>query len=159
VLIGLSGAVLVYRDAIDEILNSQLMLIEPATQSKIIPVSYILAAARKIMPAEARVERITLPRNSTAAASVIYISETDDLDTFAFEVFVNPYTSQVKGQRLKIHGDDQFSQPLIPILMGFHWTLLFGENKAYFVGLIAIFLFLSVLMGFLDSISKRDSFV
>jgi uncharacterized iron-regulated membrane protein len=148
VLIGLSGSVLVYREAIDEGLNSQLMLVEPAAQSKMIPVNDILAAAKQIIPVDARIERITLPRNSTSAASVTYISETDDLDTFVYEVFVDPYTSQVKGQRLKIHGDDQFSQPLIPILMGFHWTLLLGANKAYFVGLIAIFFFISVLMGF-----------
>lgn len=148
VLIGLSGAVLVYRETIDENLNSQLMLVEPKNQSKILPLKDIFEAAKRIIPADARVERITLPRNSTAAASVTYISETDDLDTSVYEVFVDPYTSEVKGQRLKIHGDDQFSQPIIAILMGFHWTLLLGANKAYFIGLIAIFVFLSVLAGY-----------
>lgn len=148
VLIGLSGAVLVYRETIDENLNSQLMLVEPKNQSKILPLKDIFEAAKRIIPADARVERITLPRNSTAAASVTYISETDDLDTYVYEVFVDPYTSEVKGQRLKIHGDDQFSQPIIAILMGFHWTLLLGANKAYFIGSIAIFVFLSVLAGY-----------
>ena len=148
VLIGLSGAVLVYRETIDENLNSQLMLVEPKNQSKILPLKDIFEAAKRIIPADARVERITLPRNSTAAASVTYISETDDLDTSVYEVFVDPYTSEVKGQRLKIHGDDQFSQPIIAILMGFHWTLLLGANKAYFIGSIAIFVFLSVLAGY-----------
>ena len=148
VLIGLSGAVLVYRETIDENLNSQLLLVEPKHQSKILPLKDIFEAAKRIIPADARVERITLPRNSTAAASVTYISETDDLDTYVYEVFVDPYTSEVKGQRLKIHGDDQFSQPIIPILMGFHWTLLLGANKAYFIGSIAIFVFLSVLAGY-----------
>ena len=148
VLIGLSGAVLVYRETIDENLNSQLMLVEPKNQSKILPLKDIFEAAKRIIPADARVERITLPRNSTAAASVTYISETDDLDTSVYEVFVDPYTSELKGQRLKIHGDDQFSQPIIAILMGFHWTLLLGANKAYFIGSIAIFVFLSVLAGY-----------
>jgi uncharacterized iron-regulated membrane protein len=32
--------------------------------------------------------------------------------------------------------------------MGFNWTLLLGPNKTYFIGLMAIFVFISVLMGY-----------
>lgn len=149
VLIGLSGAVLVYREAIDERLNAGLMLVEPASEQHIRPIDEIYEAAIAAMPAEARPERVKLPRHSKAAASITYISETDDLDTFVYEMFIDPYTAQVKGQRLKIHGDDQFSQPFVAILEGFHWTLFLGANRAYLIGGVGISMFFSVLLGFI----------
>ena len=148
VLIGLSGAVLVYRDAIDEGLHPSLMRVEPSLKEDYRPVDEIFNAAKSAMPSEAKVERITLPRHSKAAASIVYVSETDDLDTDLYEIFVDPYTAQIKGRRLKIHGDDQFSQSFIDILTGFHWNLFLGANRAYVVGGIAICVIFSVLMGF-----------
>lgn len=145
VLIGLSGAVLVYRDALDERLNARLMRVEPGQTYR--SIDDIFAAAKAALPPEAKPERITLPRHAQAAAIVAYISETDDLDTFAYDLFVDPYTAKVKGQRLKIHGDDRFSQPFIALLMDFHWTLLLGANNAYLIGSVAIFIFLSILIG------------
>lgn len=79
VLKGLSGSVLVYRAFLDERLNSQLMHVEPKHQSKIRSLKDIFDAAKLIIPGDARIKRITLPRNSTAAASVTYISETDEM--------------------------------------------------------------------------------
>lgn len=148
VLIGLSGSILVYREAIDERLNPGLMLVLYAPGEQIRPVEEILDAAKSAMPQEAKVERITMPRHERAAASVTYILETDDLDTFVYELFIDPYTAHVKGQRLKIHGDDQFSQPIIQILMAFHWTLLLGANNAYIIGSMGILLIISMLVGF-----------
>ena len=148
VLIGLSGSVLVYRDAIDERLYPALMLVEPGFGKDFRPVDEILDAAKSVMPPEAKAERITLPRHSKATASITYVSETDDLDTYVYEIFVDPYTAQVKGQRLKIHGDDQFSQSFIDILAGFHWTLFLGANRAYIIGGIATGVIFSVLIGY-----------
>lgn len=148
VLIGLSGAVLVYREALDEKLNAGLMLVEPQPGQYYRPIDDIFNAAKSAMPPEAKPERIMLPRHTEAAAIVTYISETDDLDTFAYELFVDPYTAKVKGERLKIHGEDRFSQPLIALLMDFHWTLLLGANNAYLTGIIAGFVFLTILIGF-----------
>ena len=147
-LIGLSGAVLVYRDTIDESLNPGLMRVEPQKGRQYRSIDDIFDAAKAAMPPEAKPERITLPRHAQAAATVTYLSETDDLDTFAYDMFVDPYTAKVKGQRLKIHGDDRFSQPAIALLMDFHWTLLLGANNAFLIGCVAIVIFLSILIGF-----------
>ena len=149
VLIGLSGGVLVYRDAVDERLHPALMLVDSGFGQDFRPVDEIFDAAKSAMPPEAKAERITLPRHSRAAASITYVSETDDLDTYVYEIFVDPYTAQVKGRRLKIHGDDQFSQSFIDILTGFHWTLFLGANRAYVVGGIAIGIIFSVIIGFI----------
>lgn len=147
VLIGISGAVLVYRDALDERLNAGLMRVEPEPGQTYRSIDDIFSAAKAALPPEAKPERITLPRHAQAAAIVAYISETDDLDTFAYDLFIDPYTAKVNGQRLKIHGEDRFSQPLIALLMDFHWTLLLGANNAYLIGGVAIFIFLSILIG------------
>jgi uncharacterized iron-regulated membrane protein len=147
-LIGLSGAILVYRDAIDESLNAGLMRVEPEMGGQYRPIDDIFDAAKAAMPPDAKPERITLPRHAWAAATVTYLSETDDLDTFAYDMFVDPYTAKVKGQRLKIHGDDRFSQPAIALLMDFHWTLLLGANNAFLIGGVAIVVFISILIGF-----------
>ena len=146
-MIGLSGSILVYREALDEWLNPDLIHIETGPGQSYRSIDDIFNAAKGAMPPGAKPERITMSRHSMAATVVTYLSETDDLDTFVYDVFVDPYRAKVKGQRLKIHGDDRFSQPLVQILMDFHWTLLLGENKAFLIGGIAIFIFLSILIG------------
>jgi uncharacterized iron-regulated membrane protein len=88
-----------------------------------------------------------MPRHPRAAAAVVYMVETDDLESCFFELFVDPYTAKVTGQRVFQCGDDQFSQPLIQIIMAFHWTLLLGANNAYLLGAIGILVFVSVLVG------------
>ena len=81
--------------------------------------------------------------------------ETDDLDTYVYEMFVDPYTAKVKGRRLYLHGDKTLSQPLIPIIMAFHWTLLLGFNNAYIVGATGILVFISVLVGLLSLVAAQ----
>jgi uncharacterized iron-regulated membrane protein len=88
-----------------------------------------------------------MPRHGAASAAITYMVETEDLDSYFYEMFVDPYTAKVKGQRVFLHGDDQFSQPLIQILMAFHWTLLLGVNNAYLLGVVGILVFVSVLIG------------
>ncbi len=147
VLVGLSGSVLAFREDIDEWLNAPLMRVETPVQASYRPLDEILAAAAATMPPEAKAERLTLPRHSGAAAAITYIAETDDLDTYSYEMFVDPSTAKVTGPRLLLHGDSVLSQPLVPIVMAFHWTLLLGPNNAYIVGAVGAFVFLSVLAG------------
>lgn len=147
VLVGLSGGVLAYRDDIDEWLNAPLMRVEAPEQGAFQSPDAILAAAQAAMPPDAKLDRLTMPRHRGAAATVSYMTETDDLDSYFYEMFVDPYTGKIKGQRVSLHGDDTFSQPLIRILMAFHWTLLLGANNAYIVGTVGILLFASILIG------------
>jgi uncharacterized iron-regulated membrane protein len=148
VLVGLSGGVLAFREDIDESLNAAIMRVEAPAQASLKPLNEILAAAVAAMPPDAKLERLTLPRHAKAAAAVTYMVESDDLESDFYQLFVDPYTAQVKGRRLLLHGDKTFSQPFIQILMVFHWTLLFGANNAYIVGSLGILLFFSVLIGF-----------
>lgn len=148
VLIGLSGALLAYREDIDEQLNASIMRVEkPQKNSVYRPIDEIIAAAVALMPPDGKLERLTMPRGPESAAALTYIVETDDLDTYAYEIFVDPYTAKVKGQRLFLHGDDPLSQPLVASLMTLHWTLLLGVNNAYIVGALGIALFFSLMLG------------
>ena len=147
VLVGLSGGILAYREDIDERLNASIMRVEIPAQPVRRPLDQILAAAIAAMPEDAKAERLTMPRHSGAAAAITYMVETDDLDSYFYEMFVDPYTAKVKGQRLYLHGDKTLSQPLIPIVMAFHWTLLLGVNNAYMLGAAAILILISILVG------------
>jgi uncharacterized iron-regulated membrane protein len=148
VLIGLSGALLAYREAIDEALNASIMRVEPPQKDAIYrPIDAIVAAARAAMPPEGKIERLTMPRHAGSAAAISYMVETDDLDTYVYEMFVDPYRATVTGQRLFLHANDPLSQPFIPIVMTFHWTLLLGVNNAYVIGFLGILLFASVALG------------
>jgi uncharacterized iron-regulated membrane protein len=147
VLVGLSGSVLAFREDIDEWLNASLMRVENPARPSQRPLDEILAAAVAAMPPEGKLERLTLPRHSGSAVTITYMVETDDLDTYSYELFVDPYTAKVQGQRVYLHGDSVLSQPLIPIVMTFHWTLLLGVNNAYVIGAVGILVFVSILLG------------
>jgi uncharacterized iron-regulated membrane protein len=147
VLVGLSGAVLAFREDIDELLNASIMRVDTPAQNSYRSPDDILGAAIAAMPADGKAERLTMPRHSGSAAAITYMVETDDLETDVYQLFVDPYTAKVKGQRLYQHHGRPFSQPLIPILMTFHWTLLLGVNNAYVLGSLAILVFLSILVG------------
>jgi len=147
VVVGLSGSILAFRFPIDEWLNASLMHVEIPAQAVYRPLDEILAAAKSAMPPNGIVERLRMPRHSGLATAVTYMVETDDLDTYFYEIFVDPYTANVKGQRIYLHGDDQFSQPLIRIIVAFHWTLLLGFNNSYILGIVGIIVFISILVG------------
>lgn len=147
VLVGLSGAILAFRENIDEMLNASIMRVDAPAQTSYRSPDEILDAARAAMPADGKAERLTMPRHPGSTAAITYMVDTDDLETDVYQMFVDPYTAKVRGQRLFQHRGKAFSQPFIPLLMSFHWTLLLGFNNAYILGTIAIFVFFSILIG------------
>ncbi len=147
VLVGLSGAVLAFRENIDELLNASIMRVDAPAQASYRSPDEILGAALAAMPAGGKAERLTMPRHPGLAAAITYMVETDDLETDVYQMFVDPYTAKVKGERLCLRHGSIFSQPFIPFLMTFHWTLLLGVNNAYILGSLAIVVFISILVG------------
>jgi uncharacterized iron-regulated membrane protein len=147
VVIAFSGGLLAFREDIDEWLNAPLMRVDPPAEATTRPLDEIFAAAIAAMPLDAKPERLTTPRHPRAAVAINYMVETDDLDTFVYQIFVDPYRAKVTGQRLLLHGEEQLSQPFVPILMAFHWTLLLGVANAYLIGTLGIVVFVSILIG------------
>jgi len=147
VLVGLTGSILAFWQPIDEWLNAAIMRVDVPPQATYRPLDEIIAAAKAAAPPYGMPERLRMPRHSGVAAAVTYMVPLDDLDTDFFEIFVDPYTAKVTGKRNMMHGDRLLSQPFIHIVMDLHWTLLLGANKAFVVGIPAIFLFVSILVG------------
>ena len=147
VLVGLSGGILAFREDIDEWLNASIMRVEIPAPPALRPLDEILAAAVAAMPPDGKIGEAHDAAPFGAAVAITYMVETDDLDSYFYEMFVDPYTAKVKGQRLYLHGDKTLSQPLIPIVMAFHWTLLLGVNNAYMLGAVGILIFISILVG------------
>ena len=131
VIIGLSGSIIAFREPIDEWLNAAILKVMVPAQEKYRPLDEIIAAAKAAAPPGGMAERLRMPRHSGLAAAMTYLVTTDDLETDFYEIYVDPYTAKVTGQRLMLHGDRLLSQPFIHIVMDFHWTLLLGPNRAY----------------------------
>jgi uncharacterized iron-regulated membrane protein len=64
-----------------------------------------------------------------------------------YQVFMNPDGARVIGQRVIEDMSDRFSEPFVILVMHFHYTLLQDEAGERFVGVIAIFLFASLISG------------
>jgi len=148
VLIGLSGSILAFREPIDEALNASIMRVAvPGETADSRPLDEILGAAKAAAPQNAMPERLVMPRHSGLAVAITTMVPTDDFDMDSTEFFVDPYKGRVTGERLLLHGTDVFSQPFIRIVMDFHWTLLLGPQRAYLIGIAAIFILFSLLIG------------
>ncbi len=147
VLIGLTGSVLAFWQAIDEWLNADIMRVEIPAQPIYRPLDEIFAAAKAAIPPSGMPGAIQMPRHKGAAVDIYYTLPTIEQKTDYYDVFVDPYTAKVSGQRLAMRGNSLLSQPFIHVVMDLHWTLLLGYDKAYVVGFAALFLLLSVLVG------------
>ncbi|ATQ70199.1 MULTISPECIES: PepSY-associated TM helix domain-containing protein [Methylosinus] len=147
VVVALSGGLLAFREDIDEWLNAPMMRVDPPAEATARTLDEMFAAAIAAMPPDAKPERLTTPRHARAAAAINYLVETDDLETDVHQIFVDPYRAKVTGQRLLLHGEDQLSQPFVPILMAFHWTLLLGVANAFLIGALGVAVFVSILIG------------
>ncbi len=147
VLIGLTGSILAFWQAIDEWLNAGIMRVDVPARAIYRPLDEIFGAAKAVIPPTGVPNGLVLPRHPGAAASVGYTVTTGAQEPDYYEIFVDPYTARVTGQRLGIRGASLLSQPFIHIVMDLHWTLLLGYDKAYIVGFAALFLLISVLVG------------
>lgn len=147
VLIGLTGSILAFWQWIDEQLNADLTLVKIPEQAIYRSPGEIVAGARGLTPPGAELLRLRMPRHAAAAARVYYETRRGDRESDRYEVSVNPYTAEPTGQRIAMRGNDLLSQSFIHIVMDLHWTLLFGYDRAYVVGVPAIFLLVSTLVG------------
>ncbi|MGO9236607.1 MAG: PepSY-associated TM helix domain-containing protein [Methylocella sp.] len=148
VVVGLTGSILAFWQAIDEWLNKDIMIVAaPPDDASYRPLDEILAAANADAPPDGMPVVLTMPRHANAAISVSYIVATKENQPDQYEVFVDPYTAQTTGQRFLQHGDSVLSMPFIRTIISLHASLLFGDDRRYVVGIPAIFLLISVVIG------------
>ncbi len=148
VVVGLTGSILAFWQAIDEWLNKDIMIVAaPPDDATYRPLDTIVAAAKVAAPPRGVPVVLTMPRHANAAVSVYYTVATKENQPDQYEVFVDPYTAKATGQRFLQHGDSVLAMPFIRTIISLHASLLFGDDRRYVVGIPAIFLLVSVLMG------------
>jgi len=148
VVVGLTGSILAFWQAIDEWLNKDIMIVAAPPDDAIYrPLDTIVAAAKAAAPPHSVPVVLTMPRHANAAVSVSYTVATKENQPDQYEVFVDPYTAQTTGQRFLQHGDSVLSMPFIRTIISLHASLLFGDDRRYVVGIPAIFLLVSIVIG------------
>lgn len=149
-VIGLSGSVLVFYQEIDEWLNPELLTVSPpSAQAAYRPMDEILAAADAAAPNGAELVFANYPRTPQTAISFSY-AKSDDVGETNWEVFVNPYTSQVTDTRLIRSSEQWFSRVFVYFLFELHINLLMPSKwGSTIVGIIAICAIVSIIVGLL----------
>ena len=123
VLSGLTGSLLIFGDAIDEALNPSLLR-RPApspTERSITPAAAV-EAARQSLPAEERVARVRLPRETEGVYEICPRAKGDPRC-----LYVDPYTARVLGTRVPA---ESFKGRVFAL----HRRLLSGDTGEMIVG-------------------------
>lgn len=149
VLIGLTGSILAFREEIDAWLNADLQTVALPVEGTATyrPLDEILAAAKAATPLDGKAIFVHFPKGAAGAFDLIYSKQTAHGHREIHQIFVNPYTAEVAGQRLIASMESHFSEPFIMLIMHMHYTLLLGEPGETFVGFIGLFLFASLTTG------------
>ena len=147
VLIGLTGSVLVFEHSLDAVLNPKLMTV--ADEHKpLLPLDEIVKAGLHALPANGKAGAIGFPRRSGLAYELWFnlpSPNTDHLENH--QLFINPYTAKVTGQRLKVDFERGWRGPLMDVILRLHYSLALGHLGMNTVGFIGLGLLFSVLTG------------
>ena len=140
VIIGLTGSAIAFMTELDVFVNPELMKVESQNAVLLDPVLLREKVAEQYP--EALISRIPLsikndkavifnlePVNKSAS------TEPDELEND--EVFVNPYTGKILGER-KWGDITQGLKNLIPFIYKLHFSLALGEIGSYVLGIIAL---------------------
>jgi len=134
---GLTGSTLVFYQEIDTLLNPQLTTVTPAIQRA--SLTEIITAVTATMPKDARLVRLYLPKHPEAAMKLKF-SVNQAGQVSSIDVMVNPYTTEVLGQR-------QWGGYLMSTIYKLHYTLLQGEVGKSLIGILGLLLLTVLLSG------------
>jgi len=146
VIIGLTGSLLAFEHSLDEALNASLMRV--AKQPTLKPLNEIVSAGLKAVPANGNVLNIDFPRHE-GLAYALWFEQPSNNPNFPerHQIFINPYTAEITGQRLLIDFDHIWRDPFTDFILRLHYTLGLGEQGMTIVGFIGIGLLFSLLTG------------
>ena len=116
VFIGLTGSILAFGNQIDSWLNAGLMSVDvPADgKAKFRPIAEILAAGKSaVLPGNTLDPFVLFPRHPGACFVLTYSVPAGQDRSKTYQIFVNPYTAAVTGQRLASDTADPFASPFI----------------------------------------------
>jgi uncharacterized iron-regulated membrane protein len=148
-IFGMTGSILVFHAEINELLNPQLLTVSlPDGNFNYKPLTEIIQTGQTAMPQKAENRFATYPRNDKAAFKLVYSVPLAGDVIENWEIYVNPYTANVIGQRLMSSKDSLFPKTFIGFVFELHYALLLGESPGYvIVSSISALLIISVLTG------------
>ena len=146
-LVGLTGSALVFWQPLDEALYPMMKVAPPHDGAAYLSLDDIFQAAKAEMPRHAVATFLAMPRNSTAAVAVSYRAPNEDDEPTSRRIYVDPYTATVTGDKLIRTGDGEMRQAAINSLISLHHTLWLGSDFGYVVGIPALLLLVSILLG------------
>jgi uncharacterized iron-regulated membrane protein len=151
VLIGLTGSLLAFESALDERLNSTLMTVSSDRENKdYLPPDVLVASGLSALPANGNALSLAFPRHSGLAFELWFEQPSPNSDhSESHQIFINPYTGEVSGQRLKVDFARGWRGPLMDVVLRLHYSLAIGPTGMTimgFIGLVLVFLLLTGLI-------------
>ncbi|MFN6541181.1 MAG: PepSY-associated TM helix domain-containing protein [Nostoc sp. EkiNYC01] len=137
IIVGLTGSLLVFEQDFDHLAIAQQYGHITPQKEQLSPESVVnIIQARYAARSDLKLFRIYLPD----APDAPYIGQLASTDGHRTEVFVNPYTGKIMGQRL-------WDQTLIGIMLNLHYTLMAGETGIIIVGITALLMCILSITG------------
>ena len=130
---GLTGALLVFGDELDSLLNPALLHVE-ARGAAHAPVQKMLDAAQQVYPQE-KAARIRLPRDEQSSCEICFAARENPRC-----VYLDPYDGRVLGTRVPAHS-------LKARVISLHRRLLSGETGETIIGVCGLLLLAMSLSG------------
>jgi uncharacterized iron-regulated membrane protein len=140
VVMGLTGSIAVYGDAVDELLNPRLVIEQP--QDKYQSLDRIMAAVRAAHPNRQGPWILEMPRSPESMLTAWYERPglSQSLRNSPLMVSVNPYTAEVVASRF-------WGETAVTWLLDLHTQLQAGRLGLNAVGWLGLALLLSALAG------------
>lgn len=133
ILVSLSGAVLVFEDALDRRLNPATSFVTPGAET--LPISQLVAKARAAYP-NAQLGSITFPESPDIAMQINAVAKPE-----SFAIGVNQYTGDILGTRTASQREAGLARQIHLL----HTRFFGGEVGEWIVGIItALTLFMAV---------------
>ncbi len=142
VLAGLTGSLLVFYVELDEVLNPELHITEQQTKQPLQSYEAIYQALKQAHPERSGAWRLEIPRNSQAMLMARYykVKEKEHVHFAPLMAWVNPYTAEVVSSRF-------WGDYVMTWIYDLHYELLLDKTGKIIMGIIGIFLLVSVVIG------------
>lgn len=149
VLMGLTGSLLAFETFLDERLNSTLMTVSSDRENKdYLPLDVLVASGLSALPANGNALSLAFPRHSGLAFELWFEQPSPNSDhSESHQIFINPYTGEVSGQRLKVDFARGWRGPLMDVVLRLHYSLAIGPTGMTTMGFIGLVLVFSLLTG------------
>jgi len=157
VVISLSGSLIVFAAQLDAWLNADMMHVDaPNSAAQFRSVEEIIASAKTAIPPDGKfANRISFPQQPGDVFEIAY-NIPPSLDNY--QVFVNPYTAEVLGQRLWGTFDPccSWHGPSMAVIYRFHDSFWLGANGSILTGTTALLMLISLISGMVLWWSSRS---